>query len=47
MYNVENCKYLLHYDKRLTTADNDSDKNRPILSSERAPHEDKTVNVKQ
>jgi hypothetical protein len=28
------------------TADNDSDKRRPILSSERAPHNEKTVAIK-
>jgi hypothetical protein len=40
-----NCKYLLHYDKWPINADNDSDKRRLVLSSEREPHKDKTVTV--
>jgi hypothetical protein len=39
-----NCKYYLRIDNLLAmTMTND----RPILSSERAPHNDKTVTIKQ
>jgi hypothetical protein len=31
MYNEQNYKYRLHYDKRLITADNDSDKRQTHL----------------